>query len=162
VQGESNAIANCFISGYSIVENIDNIIYIFNNAGEDSGAYKWFEWVLEEPVNLALNSTVLYQMCSLSEYIVMFKSWFDVDFAAYSYDLVSMTVNGVLDIPDDIAAWNALQCDGTCSCPDPATGAIPVVDPEDCDAAVNKYGQGQIIGKAVSRFFGQFVPPVVA
>ena len=33
VQGESNAIANCFISGYSIVENIDSIIYIFNNAG---------------------------------------------------------------------------------------------------------------------------------
>ena len=92
----------------------------------------------------------------------MFKSWFDVDYSAYSYDAVSMVVNGLIDIPNDIAAWKQLQCDGTCSCPDPVTGAIPVVDPDDCDAAVNKYGQGQIIGKAVSRFFGQFVPPVVA
>jgi len=47
-------------------------------------------------------------MCSLSEYIVMFKSWFDVDYSAYSYDAVSMVVNGLIDIPNDIAAWKQL------------------------------------------------------
>jgi len=32
VQGEENAISNCFFSGYSIVENVTDIGYIFNNA----------------------------------------------------------------------------------------------------------------------------------
>lgn len=33
VQGEENAISNCFFAGYSIVENVTDIGYIFNNAG---------------------------------------------------------------------------------------------------------------------------------
>ena len=33
VQGEDSAFSNCFYSGYAMVENVENIIYIFNNAG---------------------------------------------------------------------------------------------------------------------------------
>ena len=66
----------------------------------------------------------------------MIKNWFDVDYSAYSHDAVNMVINGVLEIPDEIAAWNAIQCEGTCTCPD-ENGNIPVVT--DCANAVNKY-----------------------
>ena len=156
VQGEDNAFTNCLYGGFAIIENIDNITYIFEHAADDAGSYKWFEFVIEEPINLVMNSTVLYQMCNFSEYITMIKGWLDIDISAFAYDGTSMIVNGVMDIPVVISEWNQIQCTGTCSCDG------QVVAPEDCDETVDGYAMGKLIGKAVVEFFGTTVSPVVA
>lgn len=156
VQGEDNSISNCFFAGYSIIENVDDIVYIFQHAADDAGSYKWFEWLIEEPLNLLLNSTVTYQMCNFSEYLVMIKSWLDIDISAFAYDGTSMIINAITDIPPVYQEWAQLQCEGTCSCDGDTTA------PEDCDETVNAYQQGLIVGKAVTKFFGTMVSPVVA
>jgi len=156
VQGEENSFTNCLYGGFAMIENVDNIVYIFEHAADDAGSYKWFEFVIEEPINLVMNSTVLYQMCNFSEYIVMIKGWMDIDISAFAYDGTSMIVNGIMDIPDVIAEYNRLYCEGTCSCDG------QVVDPEDCDETVDGYATGKLIGKAVVDFFGTTVSPVVA
>ena len=162
VQGDASTVSNCFFSGYAMVENIDNVIYILDHAGDDAGSYKWFQYVFDEPINLALNTTVLYQMCNFPEYLVMIKNWTDLDYSSFAYDGVSMIVNGIMDIPQVINEYKTLECEGTCSCPDEETGEITFVAEEDCNQTINRYEQGKITGKAVVRFFGTFVPPVVA
>lgn len=57
----SDNISNCFYAGYSLVETTDQLIYIFENAGKNAGAYHWFGFAVEEPIHFALNSTVFYQ-----------------------------------------------------------------------------------------------------
>ena len=61
VQTEGAVLSNCFYSAYNLVKNGDEILYIFENAANDSGSYKWYQWAVEEPVKFALNTTVTYQ-----------------------------------------------------------------------------------------------------
>ena len=98
----------------------------------------------------------MYQMCNFSEYLVMIKSWLDIDISAFAYDGTSMIINGIMDLPPVYNEWKQIQCEGTCSCDGDNTA------PEDCDATVNAYEQGKIVGKAVVNFFGTTVSPVVA
>ena len=156
VQGEENSSSNCFYAGYAIVENVDDIVYIFDHAGDDAGSYKWFEWLFEEPLNLVLNSTVVYQMCNFSEYLVMAKSWMDLDVSAFAYDGTSMAINAFIDLPKVWDEYQQISCQGTCSCEGDTR------DPEDCDETVNAYELGKIAGKAVVNFFGTTVSPIVA
>ena len=152
---------NCFYAGYALVENIDQTVFIFENAGNDAGSYKWFGFIFKEPINLILNTSVAYQYCNLFEYINMFNQFFNIDYSSYAYEGTSWIINGILDIPPVIEQYNQLQCEGTCSCPD-EDGIIPVVLPEDCDATINRYEQGRIVGAAVVKFFGTSVSPIVA
>lgn len=55
------ALTNCFYAGYSLVQSVDEIIYIFENATNQKGSYKWFQYALHEPAHFILNTTVFYQ-----------------------------------------------------------------------------------------------------
>lgn len=58
---ESEAITNCFYSGYALIQNVDEVVYIFENSSSEAGTYFWFQYGVHEPLHLALNSTVFYQ-----------------------------------------------------------------------------------------------------
>lgn len=55
------ALTNCFYAGYSIIQSIDEIIYIFENASAQAGSYKWFQYAIHEPIHFLLNFLVFYQ-----------------------------------------------------------------------------------------------------
>jgi hypothetical protein len=90
----------------------------------------------------------------------MFNNWANVDYTALAFDAGSMISNGIIYIPISIAEYNQYECEGNCNCPD-EDGVVPDVDPEDCDAVVNRFGQGQTMGRGFAKFFNSFVPPVV-
>ena len=95
VQGES-ATSNCFYSGFAITQNVDNVIFIFQNANRDSGSYKWFEFAIQEPTELLINSTAMFQTCNFAEYGSYFENFTNVDFSGMTYEMVSLIIYGVL------------------------------------------------------------------
>lgn len=155
VQGE-NAVSNCFYAAFEVVDNVNDIKYIFQHANDDAGSYKWWSFAIEEPINLILNFSVTYQMCDFTGYMNIIQGWANLDISAFASDITEMVINGVMDIPTYIDEWKQIQCEGTCSCEGDNTA------PEDCEATVNAYEQGMLVGKAITKFFGTQVAPVIA
>lgn len=159
VQG-AEATSNCFYSGFAITQNVDNIIFIFQNA-KASGKYLWYDYIIQEPTEMLINATALVQTCNFSEYVSYFENFTNIDFSGMTYEAVSLVIYGVLDIPKLIKQANAIKCAKTCTCPD-SNGVRPETPPENCDGYFNGWEYGNVIGKGMVDIFGAFVNPIAA
>ena len=99
-------------------------------------------------------------MCNWYELIDMVNGWLNLDYTLFAFDAGSMITNGILIMPDVIAEYNQIECEGNCNCPD-EEGNIPEVEEGTCDKTVNRYAQGELIGTEFAKFFNQFVAPIV-
>ena len=111
---QEESITNCFASSYNLVEATDNLVYDFNNLGEFSGEFRWFNTFISDPTKYIADVSVSLEMCDFYALTNKVMNVASLDYSNMAEIGMNSLVFSVTDLGGMLDQFNALYIDVPC------------------------------------------------